>query len=295
MDLGIILCIGIPILLIILYFVYRKKFKNIVTPCVCLVTGAPKSGKDLLQADRAVHEYKVAYYTWKLIKCPLCKLFKKPIPEKPLFYVNQPFSFGNLNKASKGKKHRLDCNIRYVTRGMLHREERPAYKSIVWLSELTLVADNMLSVKRGKDDALVVEITNTELTLLCKLFGHETHGGKLFCNTQNVQDVHYAFKRVASSFFFVQKCKNIPFFHVLYVRELLSQDNDAQNVVRSDLDDDMKIYLVPKWVHNRYDRYFLSYLTDSLPVSDCKEYPLELVTFNDRYRKYADKRKKENK
>lgn len=284
---------GVLVLVCFLYWAYRRKFKKIVTPCVCLVTGAPKSGKDLLQADRAPFEYKINYYVWKLIKCPIRKLLKKPMPEMPLFYVNQPFSFGKLGRKTP---HPLDKNIRYVTYGLLHREERPTYKSIVWLSELTLVADQMLAKPHNKEDSLVVEVTNTELTLLCKLFGHETHGGKLFCNTQNVQDVHYAFKRVASSFYFVQKCVNIrPFFHVLYIRELLSSDNDAQNVVTTDLDNDMKIYLVPWWVHKRYDRYFLSYLTDSLPISDRKDYPKEIVSFNERYIKYGDKRQKEKK
>lgn len=287
MDLGVVLLIAIPVVLIWLYWVYRKKFKSIVVPCVCMATGAPKSGKDLLQADLAAHAYKVNYYVWKLIRCPLCKLMKKPIPEMPLFYVNQPFSFGNLHS---NKRHKLDVNIRYITKELLLRQERPSYKSIVWISELTLVADNMMTVTIGKslEEKKDIEITVTKMTMFCKLFGHMTHGGKLFCNTQNLLDSAYPFKRVCSSFLFNQKMKKFPFFNVIYVREMISKDNDAVNNVSSDADNDMKIYLVPKSVYKHYDMYFLSYLTDNLPISDKREYEKRLISWNKLYMKYAD-------
>lgn len=306
MDTSIFILVAICFGVIVLWFWYRYKFKRLRTPCVTLVTGAPKSGKDLLLVDYAVRKYQVNHIAWWW-KSHICKYLKKPIPEEPLFYVNQAFGFKDWKHLGK---HHLDKNIRWITKGMLLRDERVAYKSVVFITELCLVADSKLGMKAngsGKkrvipcigDDGKEVLVNYDEIdgniTLFAKLFGHESHNGYLFCNTQNIQDAHFGFKRVASTFLFVQTNKWLPFFRLLYVRELMSADNDAVNNVESDVDDSMKLYLVPKRVFKRYNRWHFDYLTNDLPISDCKEVKREIVSFNPLYVALAEKGlKKEN-
>lgn len=288
---------------VVVWLIYNHNFKNIVTNCVCLLTGAPKTGKDLLQNDLAVLKYKRVHIVWWW----LTKVFHQK-REEPLFYCNYDFSFGcrevYFNSKNKiwrffhgrtWKPHRLDKNIRKMTLKCLLREERFAFKSVCSITEATLVADNMLSVGKGEE----LQKLNTELTCFFKLFGHETHGGFIYLNTQNLQDVHYAVKRVCSSFFYIQKRKRFLWWDILYLREMVNSDMGAMNNFASDVDKTMLKYLVwRKRVYKRYDCYEFSKFTDHLPVADSVYNQNDgLTSFNKRYVEIADKRqrKEENK
>lgn len=75
---------------------------------------------------------------------------------------------------------------------LLYRRVRVARKSVMFLSETSLIADSM-TVK----DALL----NEEINVFFKLYGHESHGGKCIIETQNVLDNHYAIKRCLTFYY----------------------------------------------------------------------------------------------
>lgn len=136
---------------------------------------------------------------------------------------------------------------------------------------------------------------NVELSLYNKLIAHETRGGALYYDTQNALDNHYSIKRVASSFYFIQKNRNFLLFHVLWVREMISQDLGS-NDFNDDIDTTTRKVLIPFWYHHKYDRYEFSYLTDDLPLDDEKPvFQSGITSFNPLYNKLGDKRKKETK
>ena len=286
---GFILFLLIFGLVFFLYWRFRKNFKVLITNCVCLITGAPKTGKDLLQNDVAPAKFKKFHRRWSF-KRFIFKIFRKKFDEEePMFYVNYEFSFRNYRKARTRKVHKLDRCICQITKEHLLREVRFNYKSVISLTECSLVNDNMLSVRTIKDGDV-----NIPLSLFYKLIGHETKGGMLYFNTQALQDLHYAPKRVCSNFFFIQKNVNfLGLFHVLYVREMISQDLGSNNFI-DDIDTTTRKYIVPFWVHRRYNRYEFSKFTDDLPVKN-NPYDKEsgLVSFNEEYIVKADLRVKD--
>ena len=54
----------ILVLLLVLYFVYRKNFKILKVPSVCLITGGVKTGKSLLSVNLSIKDYKKRHRVW---------------------------------------------------------------------------------------------------------------------------------------------------------------------------------------------------------------------------------------
>ena len=265
--------VAIIILVIVLYIIYRKNFKILKVPSVCLITGGVKTGKSLLSVYLSIKDYKRRHRKWWL----LTHLLKKDM-EEPLYYTNVFITFGNRKRK---KKHRLDHNIRVIKLEHLLREYRFNYKSVIYIQESSLMSDNMDFNNQPR---------NVDLSLYNKLIAHETRGGALYYDTQSVLDNHYSMKRVCSTYFFIQKNLNFLLFHVLYVREMINTENGVNNFT-DDVDTTTRKVLIPFWYHNKYDRYEFSYLTDDLDTSnDENVYHHGIVSFNPLYMEKADKR-----
>lgn len=232
----------ILILIALAIFFIIKLFKIPKVGCIAMVTGGVKCGKSMLSVWLAKRKYKSQLRKWKIRKF-FCKVFRKPLPEKPLLYSNVKLA---------GVSYSL------LTTDMILRKVRPAFGSVVYIQEASLLADSMYF----KD----MEV-NERLLLFNKLFGHESHGGYLIYDTQSIQDNHYAVKRCLNSFFWVHHNVKIPFFVLLYVREFFySEDKSTVNTVETDVEDNLKLILIPKKVWKMYDAYCYSAFTDGLPV-----------------------------
>ena len=267
----------ILIAVIVIIIVYKKNFKTLKVPSVCLITGGVKTGKSLLSVRLSIRDYRIRHFKWwffvKFLK------LKKNV-EEPLYYTNVSISFGSLKRK---KPHRLDKNIRYISLDHLNRDIRFNYKSVIYIQESSLMADNMDFNNQEH---------NVDLSLFNKLIAHETKGGALYYDTQSVLDNHYSMKRVCSTYFFIHKNLNCLLFHILWVREMINVENGVNNF-DDDVELTMKKVLIPFWYHHKYDRYEFSYLTDDLPKESI---PVErhhgVVSFNPLYVRKADKRKK---
>lgn len=267
---------------IVLYIIYRKNFKRIITSAVCLVTGAPKTGKSLLCVCLSMKEFKRVHRKWRFVH----KFFNKDL-EEPLYYTNVAVSFGNLKKKisnkgnSKFKPHKLDRCIVKISQEHLERDFRFNYKSIIYISESSLLADNQDVRNQNR---------NAQLSLFNKLIAHETRGGKIYYDTQNALDNHYSIKRVCSNFWFIQKSLNLFLFRVLYVREMINEDLGSNNFV-DDIDTTTRKVLIWRWWYRKYDRYYYSFLTDKLDKRNetSKWYEGGLDSFNPLYRKLSMK------
>lgn len=229
-----------------LFFVGRflNKFKLPKTGSLVMVTGGVKAGKSTLSVHLAIKEYKRNLRAWRISKF-FCRLFNKPIEEKPLLYSNVP----------------LNCEYVPLTQDLILRKKRFRYRSVVYVQEGSLLADCML-VKN--------EELNNNTLLLFKLCAHETKGGKFIIDTQQIMDVHYNLKRSISEYFYVHHTiKWIPFFLVAYVRECRwSEDGTSTNVFESDIEDSLKRVIIPKSVWRKFDCYCYSVLTDDLKVEE---------------------------
>lgn len=219
-------------------------------------------------------DYKRRHRIWRILKF-FQILFKKPVSEEPLFYTNAQCSFSKLG----GRPHKLDKNIRAITHDLLLRRKRFAYKSVMWITEASLFADNMFYNDQDK---------NIQLALFCKLFGHETKNGSMYLSTQNVQDLHYAFKRVCANFYFNQKKINIlNLFCVVWTREMISNDLGANNF-NDDMDTTTRKVLVPFWWFKRYNPYQFSVFTDDLEIEQTlQDFTNMICSFNDKYNEFA--------
>lgn len=232
----------IALVVLVVWFMWTMKvpkYGNLV-----LTTGGVKTGKTMLSVYFAYKAHQKAKMKVR-IQNFIIKLFrlKKPLKETPLLYSNIP----------------LKCPHVPLTDDLLKRKARFAYGSVIYICESSLVADSMAY----KDD-----FTNEQLLLLNKLIAHETKGGYMFYDTQAINDNHYAVKRCLSTYFYIHhSIKWVPFFVIMYVRELkYSDDNSAVNTFESDVEDSLQRIVVPKKVWKMYDCYCYSILTDHLPV-----------------------------
>lgn len=274
----ILICIGV----IVLYILYRKNFKILKVPSVCLITGGVKTGKSLLSVNLSIKDFKRRHRKWWFVTHILRK-----DKEEPLYYTNVTISFKNikylLDKDCFMKPHRLDRCIVRIDLNHLTRKVRFNYGSVIYIQESSLMADSMDFNDKKR---------NVELSLLNKLVAHETRGGALYYDTQSPLDNHYSLKRVASTYFFIQKNINFFLFHVLYVREMINTENGV-NDFNDDVDTTTRKVLIPFWYHHKYDRYEFSYLTDDLPLNN---YGVKvhdgIKSFNPLYVELADKREK---
>ena len=238
----------ILILAVVLLFWIRHLLKIPKIGNLVLITGGIKTGKSTLSV-------RIVYKQWKKQKFKarfynilvrvfgkVFKRFRKPLLPMPLIYSNVPL------------------NLPYVpmTEALLRREERFVYGSVAYLQESSLVADS----QSYKD-----QILNEELLLFVKLWAHETHGGYVVFDTQSVTDNHYAVKRCLSSYIDIHHSVKIPFFILMYVRELkYSEDGTTVNTYSEDVEETLKIVVVPKKTWKLFDRYCYSIITDNLPV-----------------------------
>ena len=254
----VVVCVLI-IILTCFYFKLRKlpKFGSLV-----LINGGVKTGKTTFCVYSAYRKYKHNLFIWK-IKTFFIKFFKKlkikkfvnvEFPEKPLFYSNIPVKFPYSP----------------VTNEILRRVKRVNFKSVIFLDEASLIADSM---------SYGDKLTDEQLLLFCKLIGHETHGGSLFINTQSVSDLHHAFKKCIDSYYYVHHTnKFIPFFLVMWVRELkYSYDNlNSVNVFNSDVEDTLKMCIVPKKIWKKFDQFAFSRFTDNCPVDNSERIAVDM-------------------
>ena len=142
------------------YSWYKKTFKKVDIPCVAMITGAPKTAKSTLAIYLAYKEFKKARLK-VAIKNIFNKLTRKPLLEKPLFYSNIPLN--------------IKEGYTPVTKELLTAQSKFVEYSVVYLGEVSLIADSM----SYKNDEI-----NEQLLLFNKLFGHRV-GGKLFYDTQD--------------------------------------------------------------------------------------------------------------
>lgn len=228
-----VLIIIIAIVFLVIFFKFKMKMLKL--PNITLITGAVKTGKTTLAVHLAIKKWKSQHFKWRI-----SKIFGSK-QEEPLLYSNIKL-----------------CGVPFVmlNKDLLMRQKRFNYKSVVLISEGALVADS----QNFKDD-----FVNETLTIYCKLFGHETKGGYMFVDTQNITDLHYSFKRVCNSFLWIHSNTKYPFLLKLQVRELIySAENSSTNVFNEDAEDTTKNVYILKGIWKKFDAYCYSIFTDDL-------------------------------
>lgn len=249
--------IVVAIVLFLLWFFVLRKFKVPKITAIVMFTGGVKVGKSAVSLYFAVKTWKRKHRKWR-VNTFFAKLFRRALPEEPLFYSNIPLR-----------------GIAYVpvTRDHLLRKVRFNFGSVVFLDEASLVADSMLSVaRRGKEDETYK--INDDLLLFFKLFGHETHGGNCIINSQCITDLHYALKRCTSNYFYIHHLGWFPFLRIPAIREeVYSEDGTKVNAYTEDVEQSMKRVLMSARIFKKYDSYCYSWFTDDLPVNnDIRKY-----------------------
>lgn len=261
----VIVLIGLAVLLL-WFFIF--KVKHLKTPDVYMVDGGVKTGKSLITVKLAVTQYrknciKVAIFNFFRKCVNLFRKTKKAPLEKPMLYSNMPLY--------KVKYNRLTLDV-------LQWNVKLPNKSVCLIDEATLLADSMLGMSKGKEKQKEYDRTNEILTLFLKTYGHQTHGGSCFYNSQNVVDLHFSFKRCTSTYLMVMKNRKFPFFCLVDCRELVHDESgDTKNVITNDVDDDNKPLFISKRWYKYYDRYYLDVLTKNLPLY--VNYDVEKVHF----------------
>lgn len=270
---SILLIVGV----FVLYIYIRHKFKVPKIGAMTCVTGEVKSGKSTFSFALAYGQYKRNIRAVK-IRNWFRKTFlpKFALEEMPLFYTTIPV----------GVPHVL------LTKELLMREERFAYKSVIWVDEASLLADSQFYKDINVNDSLM---------FFNKLIAHETKGGMVVYNTQSVEDLHFSIKRCLGRVFYVHETyKWIPFFLVCTVREeRYSAENSVTTNYNEDMEETLKRVIIPKSVWKKFDCYCYSILTDHLPahtqVTNAKTLKArKLLSFNPRHELEVSLNEEEN-
>lgn len=250
------------VLLIVLIILYKRS-KKLRFDSVVMINGCIGSGKTLLCVHRAKRDFRKSHALWWRRTHIYSKIFKSmKNEEEPLLYSNIPIY--------KDKRN-LELFKYYVplTNDIIMRQKRPRYHSVMIWDESSLMATSM----DYKDKPL-----SESMSLFLKLLRHELKGSyrnifgshsNLYINTQSKNDNHYSVDRVVNQVLYITKSISIPFFKVIWVRDLLLIDS-----VNNNFDDDIKEslsarwFLVPKKVFNYYDSYSYEFLSHDFPVSD---------------------------
>lgn len=245
----------IGIIIFIIYLIIKKRTKKPKYDALITIDGSVKTGKTTMGVYIALKEIKRRQKQWK-VKAFFQKLFRKEIDEKPLLYSNIPIAY----------KH----GYVPVTKEILLRQERVNYKSVVFISEASLVSDS----QDYKDS-----LRNEQQTLFYKLFGHETKGGLCIIDTQQIGDLHYSVKRAIGQYFYIHHNTKLPFFIVLKVQEnRYSEDGTTIVVEQKDTEENLKSIIIPKSVWKKFDAFTYSKLTDNLNTNTNLVYPTDLKT-----------------
>lgn len=262
------------IALIVFFFCFLKHKKCIRLGSLSLITGGVKNGKSTLSVYLAIREYKRAYRSYRLARF----LFGHIRPLKKFVPIEPPYLYSNVPLAG--------IDFVPLTTDILLRRKRVSAKSVVYVQEASLFADSQLKAE--------MEI-NDNLLLFCKLFGHESHGGKLIFDTQNITDCHYSVKRATSTYLWLYPVQKFPFFLRFNIREMFHDESgDVHNVFDSDVEDSMKHFWISKRVWKKFDAYCYSCLTDNLPLENRVYYidvrrrygklkAHKIITFNKRF------------
>lgn len=234
----IVFIIIIVVIVLVLAFI---KWKRLKLDSVVMINGGVKCGKTTLAVALAIKKHKKNVLEYKL-KCVLNKFFrKKKVLEEPLLYSNIPLNYPYVPLSTE----------------IIAREKRCNYKSVVLISEMSLVIDSM---------SYENDLINEQVTLFIKLFGHSTRGGSCFIETQALGDNHYAIKRCIGRYFWIHSLiKVIPFVLIYRVREMAYSDGaQVSNVFNEDVEESLKMVIISKSVWKVFDTYCYSSFTDDL-------------------------------
>ena len=251
------------------YCIWSKFFKTPKMNNMVLITGGVKSGKSTFSFHVAWSKFKQNRRAVRFRNF-LSKMFGKPLMEEPLFYTTIPVAVPHV----------------LLTRELLMREHRFAYKSVIWVDEASILCDSMSYKDLDVNDRLL---------LFNKLIAHETKGGTIVYNTQSIADLHYAVKRCVNEVFYVHDTfKWLPFLLVCTVREeRYSEDGTAVSTYDDDIEKTVRRVIIPKSVWKKFDCYAYSSMTDGLHVEDNVVSATSLkakgiLSFNERHNKTID-------
>ena len=244
--------IVVLLILFALFFIYLKYFRMPHLNTINFVDGTNGVGKSQICVYWSIRARKREVLKYKIKKF-FKKLFSREEYKEP-----KPFLYSNL----KLKDTPFVC----VTEKLLSREDfRPSLNSVLLLDEYSLVADQNITPV-GKDTKPLCE----KMRDFWKLARHE--GFKyVFTNSQNISSINFTLKDCISNYIFIHHRRKLPFFSVLYYREMTySRDGGGiANVFNNTLlDSDFKRCIIPNSVFKKYDSRAYSIFTDSLPVLD---------------------------
>lgn len=278
--------IFIILILVIWWFVrkFLSKFKFPKVGAIAVFTGGVKTGKSAVSLACARSTYRRVVRRWKIRRF-FGKLFNLRCKndEKPCFYSSIPLAVDHTP----------------LTRDVLLMKMRIVPKSVVFIDEVSLIADSMLF----KDKEI-----NEQLLKFFKLFGHISHGGLCVFNSHCLTDLHFALKRTTSQYFYIHHTVKLPFLSFTKMREeRYSEDNTTLNNYADDVENTLKTCIFRSRVFKEYDCYTYSLLTDNLPYSNnvvkgvslpdlkAKEVPSFNPVFYNMFQKKEDlKNEKEN-
>lgn len=253
----------IIIILVVLLFIYYKRSKKMSFDSIVMINGAVGGCKSLTTFSIGGYAIKKAHGIWYRRTHWYSKIFRfMKDEEEPFIYCNIPY----YKNRKKGILHPL---YKPLTNDILSRATRPNFKSVIVIDESSLLATSL----DYKDKVL-----SENLTLWLKLIRHELHGSyrniwgsypNVIINTQSKNDNHYAFDRSLNQVLYITKSYNLPFFRLVFCRDLLLIDS-VENEFKDDYKEDLSTrwFLISKKVFNKYNSFAYSFLSDDFPIDN---------------------------
>lgn len=267
-----IITILIIIGVIIFFIFYIRRAKKFKFDSVVMINGGVGSGKSSLSVSLSKRAINKAHniwwrrlHIWRYIPIINYLMRIDKNEEEPKLYSNIPI-YKDINKGILFRHY-----VPFTTNHLL-RVFRMNRKSVVLIDEASLLANSTSGiVSKTNPNAKFI---NQQLTLFLKLIRHELHGNyrnlfggyaNVYYNSQSRNDLHFAFDRVVNQSLYITKSISLPFFKIVWCRDLLLMDSVVNNY-----DDDYKEdksnrwFLLSKKVYKSYNSYAYSFLSDDL-------------------------------
>lgn len=268
----------IVICICVFIFIMYRRSKRFRPDTICMVNGANGTGKSLLCVNKAFRDFRKSHNIWWRrthfwIKVPLINKFMHIDinEEEPLIYSNIPLF----------EDRRKNILFKYyvpLTNDIIRRVKRPRYHSIILWDDCSIMATSM----DYKDKQL-----SNSMSFFLKMIRHELKGANrnlfgshcnLYINTQSKNDTHFSIDRSVNQVMYILKSRSIPFFKILWVRDLLLIDS-VENTFKDDVKNELSTrwLLIPKSTYNKYDSYAYEFLSHDLPVLDNNNCKIKIV------------------
>lgn len=236
----------IPIVLVVAYIWYQRKFYHVNIDSTIMYTGAPGTGKTNEMINQAIKLYRMVRRQVKK-QNRKNRLFKRPLLEMPILYSNIPIRW-----------RRRDFSVKLKLEHIL-LVERQSYKAVTVITELGKIASQYdwqnLNVQDNLNDYI-------------SMYRQYTQGGFFLCDDQSSDNIAVTIRRRLGTVINMLHFKKFWKFYWVKMRNMTISE-DIKTIETDIVESNMRWRLgIFPLFGKRYDTYAFSERYSTVPKGE---------------------------